>query len=158
MKQVKVRVKEAIKLLDDGRGRVNYIGSLFCDVMNRISCEIRLIKDGKDVNAKSVMAIASLGIKNGEMISFKVDGYKEENVVQNIITVLEKLRVIERMDKVEAEYQFDAGGIANFMDKETYDLLLADPKETYYYPEFIEEFSRVTLWKNGDQILYVFPK
>jgi phosphocarrier protein HPr len=60
---------------------------------NTFSCEIQIIKGEEVIDAKNIIAILSLGLKQGEKITVMTKGEKEEEAlaaVAEIITDLEK--------------------------------------------------------------------
>ena len=50
--------------------------------------DIKVIKDGKEVNAKSMMSVLSLGAASGSTILIKADGPDEENAVNTLESIL----------------------------------------------------------------------
>lgn len=47
-------------------------------------CNITVEKDGKAVNAKGILGIMSLGVKQGQEITVKVDGEKEDEAATEL--------------------------------------------------------------------------
>lgn len=61
--------------------------ALFVQQSNRFQSEIFLEKDGKKINAKSIMGLMSLAVQGGASVKLIVDGADE----QEALTVLEEL-------------------------------------------------------------------
>jgi len=64
--------------------------ALFVQEANRFSCDIFVEKDGKSVNAKSIMGIMSLAIANGQAVVVKADGSDAEQAVAQLADMVEK--------------------------------------------------------------------
>lgn len=54
------------------------------------ACKITIEKDGKEVDAKRLMAIMSLGVKQGMEITLRTDGEGEEEAMTAISTFLKE--------------------------------------------------------------------
>ena len=54
----------------------------------RHSCAIRLIRNGKSVNGKSLLSILSLGIKNGYAVEIQCDGPDEQEALDAFVRIL----------------------------------------------------------------------
>lgn len=57
----------------------------FVQKANKYSADLFIEKDGKRINAKSIMGLMSLAIMNGETILFIADGPDEEEAVEKLI-------------------------------------------------------------------------
>ncbi|MCL6597238.1 HPr family phosphocarrier protein [Alicyclobacillus macrosporangiidus] len=64
--------------------------ALFVQEANRFSSEIYVEKDGKSVNAKSIMGIMSLAIANGQEIVIKAEGSDAEQAVEKLCEMISK--------------------------------------------------------------------
>ncbi|MCR8847799.1 HPr family phosphocarrier protein [Rossellomorea sp. SC111] len=71
-KQVEVKLKTGLQARP---------AALFVQEANRFSSEIFLEKDGKKVNAKSIMGLMSLAISTGSAIILVADGSDEEEAL-----------------------------------------------------------------------------
>jgi len=60
----------------------------FVQQANRFSADIFLEKDGKRINAKSIMGLMSLAITKGETITLIADGPDEEVALNDLITFI----------------------------------------------------------------------
>lgn len=63
--------------------------ALFVQEANRFSSEIFLEKDGKKVNAKSIMGLMSLAAGAGTTIIISADGHDEEEAVNALTKFIE---------------------------------------------------------------------
>ena len=53
------------------------------------SCEVYLIKDKDEANAKSIMSVLGLGISNGTKLLVRAEGVNENEVVERICKLIE---------------------------------------------------------------------
>jgi catabolite repression HPr-like protein len=83
-----MRVKQAeVKLKTGLQARP---AALFVQEANRFSSDIFLEKDGKKVNAKSIMGLMSLAVGTGVVINIVADGDDEENAINVLSEFIEK--------------------------------------------------------------------
>lgn len=54
------------------------------------SCSVTIGKDGRDVDAKRIMGIMSLGVKNGMEVVIKADGDGEEEAIAGLKQFMEE--------------------------------------------------------------------
>jgi catabolite repression HPr-like protein len=71
-KQVEVKLKTGLQARP---------AALFVQEANSFSSEIFLEKDGKKVNAKSIMGLMSLAISTGSQITLAADGSDEDEAI-----------------------------------------------------------------------------
>ncbi|SDZ34801.1 catabolite repression HPr-like protein [Evansella caseinilytica] len=64
--------------------------ALFVQEANRFSSDIYIEKDGKKVNAKSIMGIMSLAISSNKEITLTVDGNDEEAAMETLVEFINK--------------------------------------------------------------------
>ncbi|GEN29879.1 catabolite repression HPr-like protein [Cerasibacillus quisquiliarum] len=62
----------------------------FVQEANRYSSHIFLEKDGKKINAKSIMGLMSLAITKGETVTLIADGPDEEAALNHLISFVSK--------------------------------------------------------------------
>ncbi len=62
--------------------------ALFVQEANKFSCEVMLEKDGKSVNAKSIMGVMSLVIPHGAEIILKAQGNDEVQAVERLAVMV----------------------------------------------------------------------
>lgn len=81
MKQVEVKLKTGLQARP---------AALFVQEANRFSADIFLEKDGKRVNAKSIMGLMSLAVGSGVVINIVADGDDEETAINALTTFIQK--------------------------------------------------------------------
>lgn len=64
--------------------------ALFVQEANRFTADIFIEKNGKNVNAKSIMGIMSLAVGANKDIHIKVDGPDEQVAMDTLINFVEK--------------------------------------------------------------------
>jgi catabolite repression HPr-like protein len=64
--------------------------ALFVQEANRFSADIFLEKDGKKVNAKSIMGLMSLAVGSGVLIHIIADGEDEEKAIVVLSDFIQK--------------------------------------------------------------------
>ncbi|MDQ1144415.1 MAG: HPr family phosphocarrier protein [Bacillus sp. (in: firmicutes)] len=64
--------------------------ALFVQEANRFSSDIFLEKDGKKVNAKSIMGLMSLAVGSGVVINIIADGDDEEKAIHSLTDFIQK--------------------------------------------------------------------
>ena len=62
--------------------------SLFVKEASRFASEVKVIKDGKEYNAKSIMGILSMGAGKGDTITVQAEGEDEETAVTELVDLL----------------------------------------------------------------------
>lgn len=77
--QVKVRLKTGLQARP---------AALFVQEANRFSSEIFLEKDGKKVNAKSIMGLMSLAISSGSEVKLSASGSDEAEALEALTTYI----------------------------------------------------------------------
>lgn len=64
--------------------------ALFVQEANRFSADIFLEKDGKKVNAKSIMGLMSLALGSGSTVTLLADGNDENEAVEVLAAFVQK--------------------------------------------------------------------
>jgi catabolite repression HPr-like protein len=82
-KQVKVKLKTGLQARP---------AALFVQEANRFSSDIFLEKDGKKVNAKSIMGLMSLAISSGSEVFLSADGSDENEAIEALVSFITKER------------------------------------------------------------------
>ena len=59
--------------------------ALFVQEANKFESEIFLEKDGKSVNAKSIMGVMSLAISPAQMVTIRAVGFDEATAVDKLV-------------------------------------------------------------------------
>lgn len=80
-KQVEVRLKTGLQARP---------AALFVQEANRFSADIFLEKDGKKVNAKSIMGLMSLAVGSGVEVNIIADGDDEEKAIIALAEFVQK--------------------------------------------------------------------
>ncbi|MCL6570250.1 MAG: HPr family phosphocarrier protein [Bacillus sp. (in: Bacteria)] len=81
VKQVEVKLKTGLQARP---------AALFVQEANRFSADIFLEKDGKKVNAKSIMGLMSLAVGSGVVINIVADGDDEETAINALTKFIQK--------------------------------------------------------------------
>lgn len=81
VKQVEVKLKTGLQARP---------AALFVQEANRFSADIFLEKDGKKVNAKSIMGLMSLAVSSGSEITIIADGDDESVAIHALADFIEK--------------------------------------------------------------------
>jgi len=61
---------------------------LFVNTMAKYKSDVTIVFNGKNINAKSIMGMMSLGLDTGEMVTVIADGPDEETAVEDIAKYL----------------------------------------------------------------------
>ncbi|AIE61295.1 HPr family phosphocarrier protein [Bacillus methanolicus] len=80
-KQVKVTLKTGLQARP---------AALFVQKANRFSSDIYLEKDGKKVNAKSIMGLMSLAVSNGAVVTLIADGSDEQEAIKELANYIQQ--------------------------------------------------------------------
>lgn len=64
--------------------------NIFANKASNFKSEITVVKDGKEYNGKSIMAILSMGAVKGDKIVIKAEGEDEEDAVKALAELLKK--------------------------------------------------------------------
>ena len=59
-------------------------------VAAKYPCEVKIEKDGREVDAKRIMGVMSLGAKCGMEITLRADGEQEEEAIAELSRFLEE--------------------------------------------------------------------
>ncbi|HLS52978.1 MAG TPA: HPr family phosphocarrier protein [Tissierellaceae bacterium] len=63
--------------------------SLFVKEASKYSSDIKVIKDGQEYNAKSIMGILSMGAAKGDVLTIQAEGADAEEAVKNLVDLVE---------------------------------------------------------------------
>ncbi|HEY2420289.1 MAG TPA: HPr family phosphocarrier protein [Neobacillus sp.] len=80
-KQVEVKLKTGLQARP---------AALFVQEASRFSSDIFLVKDGKKVNAKSIMGLMSLAVGSGVTINIVADGSDEDRAIAALSEFIQK--------------------------------------------------------------------
>lgn len=80
-KQVEIKLKSGLQARP---------AALFVQEANRFSSDVFLEKDGKKVNAKSIMGLMSLALGTGSLVVLSAMGHDEQEAVEKLTTFIEQ--------------------------------------------------------------------
>lgn len=80
-KQVEVKLKAGLQARP---------AALFVQEANRFSADVFLEKDGKKVNAKSIMGLMSLAIGSGSLVQLSAEGHDENEAVEELAKYIQQ--------------------------------------------------------------------
>ncbi|SFG05429.1 phosphocarrier protein [Lachnospiraceae bacterium C7] len=63
---------------------------LFVKEAAKFPCNVTITKDGKEVDAKRIFGVMSLGVKCGQEITLKTDGDQEDEAISSLSKFLEE--------------------------------------------------------------------
>ena len=63
--------------------------SIFIRQAVKFPCDITVVKAGRSYNAKSIMSVLSMSASNGDELTLRADGDKEEEAIKNLVDVVE---------------------------------------------------------------------
>ena len=63
--------------------------ALFVQTASKHDANVTVIKEGMEVNGKSIMGVLMLAAEKGSEITLQVDGKDEEETLQALVTLLE---------------------------------------------------------------------
>ena len=63
--------------------------TVFVQEAGKYSCDVTVEKEGKSINAKSILGILSLGIANGNTIKIKAEGADAEAAVEALVKLVD---------------------------------------------------------------------
>lgn len=78
------------KIKDSGHGLHARPASQFVKIASRFPCEITVIKDGIEVNGKSIMGLMMLALSAGSEFSIRASGENEETALNLLMELIEK--------------------------------------------------------------------
>ena len=64
--------------------------AVLVQIASQYESQIHLVSDDKKINAKSIMAVMSLGVKKGNEVIITAEGEDEEEAIAEIQKVLEE--------------------------------------------------------------------
>ena len=79
--KVKVRLKTGLKARP---------AALFVQVANRFTSDVFLEKDGKKVNAKSIMGLMSLAVSTGTEVTLIAQGEDEQEALEKLAAYVQE--------------------------------------------------------------------
>ncbi len=64
--------------------------ALIVQTANRFACDVTLLKDGQNVNGKSIMGVLMLAAAKGTVVTVKTDGEQAKECAEAIAQLFEK--------------------------------------------------------------------
>ncbi|MCB1176711.1 MAG: HPr family phosphocarrier protein [Leptospiraceae bacterium] len=89
MKEVNLTIKES------GTGLHARPASMFVQTAGKFPCEVKVVKDGVEVNGKSIMGLMMLALSPGSEFSIIVDGEEENEAIEALSRLVEKDFILE---------------------------------------------------------------
>lgn len=83
-------MKEFTYVITDEQGIHARPAGLFVKDAAACECSVTIGKGGKEVDAKRILGVMSLGVKKGEEITLKTDGADEEAAMEKLSTFLKE--------------------------------------------------------------------
>ncbi|MCM1245220.1 MAG: HPr family phosphocarrier protein [Roseburia sp.] len=83
-------MKEFSYVITDEQGIHARPAGLFVKEAAACECSVTVSKDGKEVDAKRLLAVMGLGVKKGQEIILKADGADEEAAIERLSTFLKE--------------------------------------------------------------------
>ncbi len=83
-------MKEFRYVITDEQGIHARPAGLFVKEAAACACSVTVSKDGKEVDAKRILGVMSLGVKKGQEIVLKTDGEGEEEAMEKLSTFLKE--------------------------------------------------------------------
>jgi Phosphotransferase System HPr (HPr) Family len=65
--------------------------SKFVSFVYKFKCDITIIKDNKQANAKSILNLLMMSLNCGSEVTIRVEGQDEEEVLNNVINYIENM-------------------------------------------------------------------
>lgn len=68
----------------------------FVEEANKFKCQIHVVKDGLQVNGKSIMGLMLLAAESGSKLTVKADGPDEAQAIESLSKIFEKFEEYDR--------------------------------------------------------------
>ena len=81
-------MKEFTYVITDEQGIHARLAGLFVKEAAACECSVKISKGGKEVDAKRILGVMSLGVKKGEEITLRTDGADEEAAMEKLSAFL----------------------------------------------------------------------
>ncbi|MDY3908241.1 MAG: HPr family phosphocarrier protein [Eubacterium sp.] len=83
-------MKEFRYVITDEQGIHARPAGMFVKEAAACNCNVTISKDGKEADAKRILAVMSLGVKKGDEIVLKTDGEDEESALEKLSAFLKE--------------------------------------------------------------------
>ncbi|AGB41399.1 phosphotransferase system HPr (HPr) family protein [Halobacteroides halobius DSM 5150] len=82
-------MKKSVVMVNNETGIHARPASMIVQEANNFDSEVFIVKDDKEVSAKSIMGIMSLGVNQSTEVTIKAEGSDEEEAVQALVDLIE---------------------------------------------------------------------
>ena len=65
--------------------------AVFSKSASRFECEVVVVKDANEANAKSVMSVLKLDVKKGDTITLRTEGDKAEQALSELAELIKQM-------------------------------------------------------------------
>ncbi len=65
--------------------------AVFAKKAASFDCDIKLVKDGNEANAKSIMSVLKLDVTNGDAVTIRTDGDGAEEALSDLVELVGSL-------------------------------------------------------------------
>jgi phosphocarrier protein len=83
-------MKEFSYTITDPEGIHARPAGLFVKAAAAFPCAVTIAKDGKEADAKRILGVMGLGVKQGQEITVKTDGDQEDEAIESLKKFLEE--------------------------------------------------------------------
>ncbi len=82
-------MKQVVVAVNNPTGLHARPAAVFVEKANQFESQIRVKKDNKIVDGKSILSVLTLGVEQGQEIEIEVEGKDEEFAFQSLVKVIE---------------------------------------------------------------------
>ncbi len=82
-------MKESKVIINNEEGLHARPAAMFVRAANQYLSDITIVRDGEEVNGKSIIGIMSLGIFSGQEITLQAEGSDEEKAIEGLVEFIE---------------------------------------------------------------------
>lgn len=65
--------------------------AIFSRSASKLECDVMVVKDGNEANAKSVMSVLKLDVKKGDTITLRTEGDGAEQALSDLAELIEQM-------------------------------------------------------------------
>ena len=65
--------------------------AVFAKKAASFDCDVKLVKDGNEANAKSIMSVLKLDVTKGDAVTIKTEGDGAEEALSDLVELVESL-------------------------------------------------------------------
>ena len=82
-------MKESKVIINNEEGLHARPAAMFVRAANQYLSDITILRDGEEVNGKSIIGIMSLGIFSGQEITLRAEGKDEDEAIEGMVEFVE---------------------------------------------------------------------